>query len=210
MPVAKAPDFLRSAHIAILLELWKDIHTGCKGGLDRRQLRKLLVTESDGTSTSGSGGSNAEPGGPERAFKSKETLFAQLGNLKKLTNLVHTKQGFSGGKPKDVYTIMYEQAITWPTTARIVVEIYDADDQSIEEDILVRRILAMSFKRTKESTQLSEPAVRSAVKWACQEERKPPYLIREDDILIATRRLRFEIDYLKAIAEHCSRNSDTP
>jgi hypothetical protein len=42
------------------------------------------------------------------------------------------------------------------------------------------------------------------VKQLLDEKRMPPYVERQEDMLLATDRLRFEIDYLKAIAAYAS------
>jgi hypothetical protein len=208
VPTAKAPTFLRPEHIAVLVALWEDLHHGKKRGLGRRELRALLVRESkekdsDALAVEKRSVSKIEPArSVTRIFASAGTLHAQIGNLKKLKTLVETNTAYSGGKPSDVYTIALENAVTWPTTARILVEIHDADDLSIEEDVLVARIKKMRLKRSADGSELSESAIKNAIAWVSDDKRDPPYIRREGDILTARPRLKFEIDYLRAVAAY--------
>jgi hypothetical protein len=207
VPVSKAPLFLRPDHIAILVALWEDIHQGKKRGLGRRQLKERFVRKSASADSgegkaSGSKASLVQPAEP--IFDSEWALYAQVGHLKQIVSLVETNKRSSGGKPSDVYTIALEKAVTWPTTARILVEIHDADDLTIEEDILVKQIMKMRLKRSADGSELSEAAIKNAIAWVSDDKRDPPYIRREGDILTARPRLKFEIDYLKAIAVHAA------
>jgi hypothetical protein len=198
VPTARVPSSLRTEHVAILIALWEDIHQGKKRGLDRRHLKTLLVKEQDAD-----GQAPVETGARRnRVFASEATLFAQLSNLKLITNLVETNDGYSGGKPFDVYTISQEHAVTWPTTARILTDIHDATDQSIEEEALVKLVRSKGVRRSAESAIITETTIKSALAWVSDAKRMPPYVERLEEMLLATPRLRFEIDYLRVIAEY--------
>ncbi len=67
----------------------------------------------------------------------------------------------------------------------------------------VRAIQAYIFSRAHESAKPSENQVSD-------DKREPPYIRREGDILTARPRLKFEIDYLKAIAAYASTVPGTP
>jgi hypothetical protein len=203
MPPAKKPLFLRPEHIAILMAIWKNFHNGDKLGLRRRDLRKQLVRDEkkqSGTEPGDRISLSEAAGSDERIFASAGTLYAQIGDLKKLKNLVETNTTYSGGKPSDIYTIALENAVTWPTTARILVEIHAADDLSIEEDVLTAKIKKMRLKRSADGLELSESAMKNAIAWASDDKRDPAYIRREGDILTARPRLKFEIEYLRAVA----------
>ena len=68
----------------------------------------------------------------------------------------------------------------------------------------MKSIRGRGVRRSVDSAVLSEKAIKSAIAWASDEKRLPPYVERQEDILLATDRLRFEIDYLKAIAAFAS------
>jgi len=206
VPVAKAPAFLRPEHIAILVALWEDLHQGKKRGLGRRELKLRLVRNKDSVTVDEAAVSKLSPvQSVTPIFESAGTLYAQIGHLKQLKSLVETNTAYSGGKPSDVYTIALEKAVTWPTTARILVEIYDADDLTIEEDVLVTRIRKMRLKRSADGSELSEGGIKNAIAWVAEDKRDPPYIRREGDLLTARPRLKFEIDYLRTIAARAAR-----
>jgi hypothetical protein len=80
----------------------------------------------------------------------------------------------------------------------------------IEEDALIKQAMGVGLRRSGDAAVLSEKAIRSAVAWASDEKRAPPYVEREDDILVTTSRLRFEIDYLRSVARYAVTVLETP
>ena len=221
VPEAIKPSCLRPEHIAILMALWEDLHQGEKRGLSRQQLRARLVvqqTSEENQTTRQNRGTAARP-----LFATDAAFYAQLANLKELRNLVTTRRGYGRGGPPVIYTISLECAVTQPTIAKLLVEIHDATGQSIEEDVLIRRILGMRLARSSDGSALSKQEIKNAIKWvsevespieinwpfnlrsASEEETWLPWVKRQGDCLIPTARLRFEIDYLKGVAAYVSK-----
>jgi hypothetical protein len=211
--VGEAPRHLSREDIDILLALWHDLYDRRKNkhgrrssGMTRDQLAEILVRRMED-----------EP----RPFKTRAALNKHLTGLKKLVNSapgLHDRQMIRventaakslkakiAGHHRDVYTLAEGELITWPDTARIVIEVWNSDGHHIVEDVLLNRMLALNLKRGPEADapMLDRQAILGDINWAIERKYIDRYggnNIRGDG---ERSRLRFEVDFVSAIAEFC-------
>jgi hypothetical protein len=173
--------------------LWKHGHRPRTGndhgdiGLTRDQLAEYLVVE----------GKYSDPSQP--LFK---TIHAQNKHLAKLRKLKHRlllteKVAGSGvGQRKHIYSLAYGKAITWPTTAKIMLEVLDAPEQHVNHDPFVTRIEERRLRREPAGSDLSKAEIIGDIEYAIANH----YLDRFQLEIRVAQRLRFEISYITAIA----------
>ncbi|MCX6590780.1 MAG: hypothetical protein NTZ56_04565 [Acidobacteria bacterium] len=191
-------DLLNPYDIEILWALWDDLYRSDvdrtlghrKAGLTREQLENILVKRSPEDS---------------RLFKTRSALNKHLTRLKTLSNLVSTASTAARrrdgsvaptGDRRDVYALYEGEAITWATTARIVLEVWNSPGHHINQRGLVNRMTQLGLRREPDSSPLTENTVLADVQYAIDK----GYLNRYEDDLRADVRLGFEIGYISRIA----------
>jgi hypothetical protein len=99
-------------------------------------------------------------------------------------------------------------AITWASTARIAIEVWNSPGHHIAEAALVKSVTEkLLLKVRQEEPPLSKENVLLDIDWAIEK----GYLNRYGSEIRADQRLSFELEYLVAIAAHCikSEGDDT-
>ena len=201
--------------VAILMALWHDLNTTLqqqqgevkkhrKSGLAREELADILVADKEH---------------PAKPFRSDATLFKHLEKLKKhFTDVLTTdkipavhvpmptqekqeKKAMKGGKNRDSYQLAIGNVITWPETARIVIEVWDARQQHIEKETLILRIEALRLKRHLDGPVFKRVEIDRDIDFAVAGQYLTPYGIE----LMPGKRLRREHLYVAAVAEQCLR-----
>jgi hypothetical protein len=87
-------------------------------------------------------------------------------------------------------------AITYPTTARIALELNNEAARAAEENLFIRRIAELGLKQ--EGTVLDSSGIENAIQFCLN----AGYFERFADHLSSTRRLDSEAKYLRKIASH--------
>jgi hypothetical protein len=214
----EAPEELAPEDIAILLTLWHDLYDTRKAdgkprssGMTREKLVEVLVAP-EGEETTAS-----------RPFYTESALKAHLTGLKKLVNsdrdvhdhqMIRTyktyakssgaKEAHRKGRHRDVYALAEGDLITWPTTAQLVLEVWNSDGHHIVETVLVERIEGRHLKRQPGAAPLTKEEISEDIDWVISRKYLDRYArnnLRGDGDQI--RRLRYEIDYIGAIAAFC-------
>jgi hypothetical protein len=188
--------------IQILLALWLDLYgprhtqTGSprRSGLTREELCRILVDRP----TLGQTG--------VAIFKTAASINKHLTALKQLNKLVltdqvpaHTQTGTGAGHFRDRYSLAEGKAITWATTAKIVIEVWSSAGHHINEEILINRVASLQLEREPGTAPLSRGEILADINFAVSKK----YLNRYERDLRADQRLYFEIDYITAIAAFC-------
>ena len=160
-------------------------------GLTREQLAELLVDKQDKT----------------KPFKTRSALDKHLSGLKQLKNLVVTggapaqskkQTGAKTGHRRDVYTLAESEAITWPETARMMIEIWDSPGHHIPEEVLIHNMLKLGLKRQQSGPVMSRSEIIADIEYSIVK----GYTNRYEADIRTDRRLRFEIDYIINISGH--------
>lgn len=194
----EAPGHLAAEDVAILRTLWDDLYqpmnNGCRGtGLTREQLAVLLVQDRQHK---------------DRPFKTRSALDRHLTGLKQLTELVFTdtaparskkQPGQTIGHRRDLYTLAEGKGITWATTARIVMEVWNSTGHHIPEKLLMARMCRLKLRRDVEGPKLTKVEIIADVNFSIEKK----YINRYGADIRGDERLRFEIDYINEIAAHC-------
>jgi hypothetical protein len=184
--------------LAILKALWENLYESNYGssrshrpeGMTRDELTSKLVGPE-----------------PEKPFRTSGAMYKHLANLKLLTETVVTfsvRTSKGVGKHRDVYTLARDQAIVWPSTARIVMEVWDAPGHHISEEGLIQRMSSIQLRRESHGRPLEPGDIALDIKYAIS----TGYLDRYSSDVRAAERLRFEVGYVNAIAERCLSGSN--
>ena len=191
------PKFLDSTDVAILMALWQNLYGSDDSsgrshrriGLTRDDLAAKLV------------GREAE-----KPLRTSAALYKHLAKIKGAPGLVRTSKGptRSAGAPRDIYSLSESDIISWPTTARIVMEVWNAPGHHIDEERLIDKLASLQLRRDSDSPPIEKRDISMDIDYAISRK----YLERFSRDLRAEQRLRFEIEYLSQVAAHCLSSSE--
>lgn len=225
-----SPDFLLQEDIRILATLWHDLYGPLgsepkrrKRGMSRDDLEDLLVQKEPSTTENPSAGCSVCANWPlGKPFGSRAALEKRLYFLKHVVNssgdkhdrqMIQTrlgsaidKNGGHSGHRRDLYGLATGELITWPRTARIVMEVWDARGSHLPLSILVDKIRNLRLQNPEEQVPLVEERdILEDINWSQDHHYLATYTGR---IRADLPRTSFEIDYLAVLAAHCSTAHD--
>jgi hypothetical protein len=188
------PELLTNLDIEIVMKLWNALFEPLPAGAKRKttftreDLAKVLI-----------------PG----TFNKPSAIAPHLTKLKVFADLVQTskapahshrpnKPDSTTGKKLDLYSISYRTAITWPSTAKIVMTVWHAGLHSCNEKLLIAEIVRLRLKRKPtEPGLLTKSGIIKDITFAISNE----YLDRHGGQLRTMPRCEVESIYLQKIAD---------
>ena len=209
--------------IAILMALWNELDTQPKKagkhrepGLSRYELAQRLVAATGRKKSSARTNKLPKQTGPDihsqKPFRTKATLFKHFLKLKQqYEDILSTvklpavnKPGKTGGQRRDAYQLAIGNVITWPETARMVLEVWDEPHKHLEKEQLILRMEAMHLKRQNDGRLFDRTEVERDLDFVVSREYLYSYgtELMADDKAHPDGRLHREYLYLAAVAEH--------
>ena len=188
------PESLTNLDIEIVMKLWTALFEPLPPGAKRKtaftreDLANILVPDT---------------------FNTRSAIAPHLTKLKAFSDLVQTakapahshnpdKPNSTTGKKLDLYSISYRTAITWPSTAKIIMAVWHAGLHSFNEKLLISEIARLKLKRKPtEPGLLTKAGIIKDITFAISNQ----YLDRHAGQLRTMPRCDVESIYLQKIAD---------
>jgi hypothetical protein len=182
------PQRLTAIDLEILKLLWTDLYSGNGFGLTRK---KLLASIQEKT--------------PKDQAPIVKTDSALRVHLRKLISHIpplmvsgKAETDTPGGKPS-VYKFARDAAITWPTTAFILLQLWQFPGRAVEREVFIEKMLKLGVGNSSTGNRLTEDELRyqiaTSIKWNYID-------LVNNSVLVPTDRVEFEHALLEFIASH--------
>ena len=182
------PQRLTTVDLEILKLLWTDLYSGNGFGLTRKKLLVALQKNS--------------PEGRDPIMKSDAALRVHLRKLMLRVPAVmmaeKAETDAPGGKPM-VYKFARDTTISWPTTAFMVIRLWQFPGRAVEQQVFIEQMLKLGIKNSSTGSRATEDEllhqIATSITWKYID-------LTNHSVLVPTDRVQFEHALLEFIASH--------